>query len=311
MNKNKRSGSIVILLLILFFGIIFSASANASSEKSATKEMENELKSSENLQWKNWKEAHTMKVEVTRVYNYEKNGKLKIKEIYSGEEIKSKFKDDKLTGSQTFLIPDGEEITISAESGSLKIHPGEEKEITSQESAVFTAENDPYQYRSSTSSTASESFTYPQWTFSKVTSLSKTYYKMEDPINLVWQGKGLKTVKNVILNKNWVDNPVEYTHYLQYPDGKWIAGDGMADSKYRISGGYHLRLWQLPTGAVVAGAHHDDSVLIIPGHQVDGYENAEAKVAGFFGTSFGSCWLGNEYLNSFFNVYNDGNAAII
>ncbi|MDQ1275746.1 MAG: hypothetical protein QG610_1321, partial [Euryarchaeota archaeon] len=304
MNKNRRSKFIVILLLILFFGIMLAPVVIATSEKASAGKEGNEPKSVDDSQWRKWKEAHTVKVEVTTVYNYEKDGKLKITEIYSGEELKSKFKDDKLTRSQTLLIPDGEGVTINAESDSLKLNPGEEEKIVTQESVVITNEDDPFPYCTSTSSVTSStvsstSFAYPQWTFSKVTSLFKTYYKMEDPINLVWEEKDLKTVKSVILNKKWVDNPVEYTHYLPYPGGKWVAGDGMADSKYRLSGGYHLRLWQLPGGDVVSNAHHDDNVLTIPGHQVDGYENAEAKVTGFFGPPSGSCWLDNEYYNSY------------
>ncbi|WP_410507061.1 hypothetical protein RSJ42_09465 [Methanosarcina hadiensis] len=309
---SKRSKFIVISLLILFSEIMLSMTANAISEESIDEMTGNEQKSAEDPRCEKWKEIHTVKVEVTRVYNYEKEGKLKVTEIYSGKELKSKFKDDKFTRSQTFIIPEGEGVTISTESGSLKLQPGEEKKIVTQESAVLTTENDPYPYCSSTSSDASStSSAYPQWTFSKVNSLFKTYYKMEDPINLVWKEKDLKSVKNVFLSKKWVDNPVEYTHYLSYPDGKWVAGDGMADSKYRLSGGYHLRLWQLPDGDIVSNAHHDDNVLIIPGHQVDGYENAEAKVTGFFGTVCGTYWLDNEFYNSEYNAYNDGYATLV
>lgn len=312
MSKNKRSKFIVILLLILLFGIMLIMTANAVSEESTDEKIINEQKFAEDSRCKKWKETHTVEVEVTRVYNYEKEGKLKVTEIYSGKGIKSKFNDDKFTRSQVFMIPEGEEVVISAESGSLKLQPGEEKKIVTQESAVLTTENDPYPYCTGISSDASlTSSAYPQWTFSKVTSLFKTYYKMEDPINLVWKEQDLKAVKNVFLSKKWVDNPVEYTHYLSYPDGKWVAGDGMADSKYRLSGGYHLRLWQLPDGDIVSNAHHDDNVLIIPGHQVDGYENAEAKVAGFFGSSFVAVWMNNKCYSSYYNACNDGNATVI
>lgn len=286
--------------------------ASAFSEESAADKEGDEPKSVESLQWNKWKEAHTVEVEVTTVYTYKKDGKLKVTEIYSGEGLKKKFKDDKLTRSQTLLIPDGEEVIINVESGSLKLQPGKEEKIVTRESVVLTTENDPSPYFTSISSTASsDSPGYPQWTFSKVTSLLKTYYKMEDPINLVWKEKDLNTVKSRILDQKWVDNPLEYTHYLSYPDGKWVAGDGMADSIYRLSGGYHVRLWQLPEGAIVSNAHHDDSVLKIAGHQVDGYENAEAKVAGFFGTSQGSCWLDNVYTNNYYKAKNDGYATVV
>lgn len=234
--------------------------AIATSEKSVAEKEGNGPVSVDNSQWSKWKDAHTMEVEVITVYDYKKDGKLKITETYSGDELKSKFKEDKLTRSQTFSIPNGKEIAISTESESLKLKPGKKSEFVTQESIVLTAEDDPYLWwagsSSVTSLTASStipstvystvystSSAYPQWTFSKVTSFSKTYYKTEDPINLIWQGNNLETVKSAILSKKWVDNPVEYTHYLPYPDGKWVAGDGIADSKYRISGGYHLRLW--------------------------------------------------------------------
>ena len=133
---------------------------------------------------------------------------------------------------------------------------------------------------------------------------------MEDPINLVWEQNSLKAVKSVILYQKWVDNPVEYTHYLPYPDGSWVAGDGVADSKYRIIGGYHSRLWELPGGKVVSNAHHDDNVFIIPGHQVDEYEDAEAKVAGFFGTAYGEYCLDNVCYSAYYNAHNDGLATL-
>ncbi len=316
MNKNRRSNYIILLFLILFFGIMLAPAANATSENSAAEKEGNELKSVDSSQWNEWKEAHNVEVEVTTVCDYKKDGTLKITETYSGEKLKSKFKEDELTRSQTFSIPEGEEVDISTETGSLKLKPGDKKEFVIEKSIVLTTDSDPYPWWDSATSAASStvsstSFAYPQWTFSKVTSLFKTYYKMEDPVNIVWEQNNLKTVKDVILSKKWVDNPAEYTHYLPYPDGRWVAGDGMADSKYRLSGGYHLRLWELPDGDVVSNAHHDDSVLIIPGHQVDGYENAEAKVAGFFETEHGKYWLDNIFYNSYYNAYNDGSATIV
>lgn len=85
----------------------------------------------------------------------------------------------------------------------------------------------------------------------------------------------------------------------------------MADNKYRILGGYHLRLWELPSGTVISNAHHDDNIFIIPGHQVDGYENAETKVAGFFGTTDGVCWLDNVFYSNYYNAFNDGSATLL
>ena len=331
MNKNKKSKFVVLILMILFFGIMLVPAASATPEKPATEKEGNEPKSVDDSQWSEWKQAHTVEVEVTTVYDYKKDGKLKITETYSGEKLKGKFKVDKLTRSQTFSVENGEEVAVSAESGSLKLKPGDKTEIVIQESIVLTTEDDPYKWWDTASSTASptasptasstasstasltassDALAYPQWTYSKFSSLFKTYYEVEDPINLVWEDSSLNNVKKVILSQKWVDNPVEYTHYLPYPDGSWVAGDGVADSKYRIFGGYHTRLWQLPCGDVVSSAHHDDSFLIIPGHQVDGYENAESKVAGFFGTAYGKYWLNNVCYSAYYKAYNDGSAIL-
>ncbi|KKG13424.1 hypothetical protein EO98_16805 [Methanosarcina sp. 2.H.T.1A.6] len=319
MNKNQKSKFIVLLLMILFFGIMLVPAASATPEKTVTEKEGNEPKSVDDSQWCEWKQAHTVEVEVTTVYDYKKDGKLKITETYSGEKLKGKFKVDKLTRSQTFSVEDGEEIAVSAESGSLKLKPGDQTEIVTQESILLTTEDDPYKWWGTASSTtsitasstvSSTALTCPQWTYSKFTYFFKTYYKVEDPINLVWEDKSLSNVKKVIIAQKWVDNPVEYTHYLPYPDGSWVAGDGVADSKYRISGGYHSRLWEIPGGNVVSNAHHDDNFFIIPGHQVDGYENTETKVTGFFGTTYGKYWLDNVYYSDYYNAHNDGSVTL-
>lgn len=307
MNKNKRSKFIVVLLVTLFFGIVLGPVANATSGEPVTEIEENEQKSVDDLRWSEWQQAHTMEFEVTTVYDYKKDGILKISETYSGKKLKSKFKEDELTRSQTFSVSDEKEIALSAKSNSLKLKPGDKKEFVTQKSAVITTANDPFEWWISSSSTSP---TYPQWTFSKLTSSHNTYYEVADPINLIWKQKSLKTIKNTILKKKWIDNPVEYTHYIPYPDGSWVAGDGMADDRYRLFGGYHLRLWKLPNGSVVSNAHHDDSVFTILGHQVDGYENAESKVARFFGTKNKEFWLDNVYYSKYYNAYNDGSAKL-
>jgi len=220
--------------------------------------------------------------------------------------LKEKFKVDKLTKTKSFSVPSGKQVTVNAQTGPFRMQQGDRKEVLSEKSVVLTTADDPYPW-SKASVSASASASYPQWTWSKIL----WFYELEDPINLIWGQSELKTVKSVILKQRWVDNPSEYTHYISYPDGSWVRGDGMADSKYRVLGGYHARLWALPNGAVVANAHHDDNIFIIPGHQVDGYENAEDKVAGFFGNGDEYCWLDNVFYNGYYNAYNDGKAALI
>ena len=111
-------------------------------------------KSVDDSQWSKWKQAHTVEVKVTTVYDYKKDGTLKITETYSGEKLKGKFKVDKLTRSQTFSVPDEEKVAVSAESGNLKLKPGDKKEIVTQESIVLTTADDPYKWWISISSTA-------------------------------------------------------------------------------------------------------------------------------------------------------------
>lgn len=305
---NKRSKLISSFFIVLLFGILLISMADATSEKKVTEKEGDKLKSTDNSKWNEWKKAHTLEVEATEVYEYRKDGTLKITETYSGEKLKDKYKVDKLTRSQTYSASEVEEAIASIESESFKLSPGETKQFVTQKSIVLTAEAESYDWYTSPDLISPA---YPQWTFSKFTFLSKDYYELEDPINLIWEQDSLKAVKCVILNQRWVDNPVEYTHYIQYPDGSWVAGDGMADSKYRILGGCHLRLWKLPDGKIISNAHHDDNVLIIPGHQVDDYENAEAKVAGFFGTPSGVYWLDNICYSDYYNAYNDGSATLI
>lgn len=307
MDKNISSKFIILVLIILFFGIVLFPVASATPEKAAAEKEGKQLNAADDPKWSKWKEAHTLEVKVTTTYEYRKDGTIKITETYSGEKLKDKLKVDKLTRSQTYSATEVEEAVVSLEDGSIKLKPGEKNEFVTQKSVVLTAEDDSLDFVTSNSLT---SLDYPKWTFSKFTLLSKNYYELEDPINLIWEQDTLKTIKNVILKQRWVDNPVEYVHYIKYPDGSWVAGDGMADSKYRISGGYHLRIWKLPDGKVISNAHHDDNVLIIPGHQVDGYENAEASVAGFFGTASGVCWLNNACCSSYYNAYNDGTATL-
>ncbi|HII01737.1 TPA: hypothetical protein HA351_08850 [Methanosarcinaceae archaeon] len=291
--------------MMLFLGMVLVPAAGAAPDKNPGNEASGE-KHADASSWEEWKQAHTVEVEVATVYKYKKDGQFEITETYSGEKLKQKFKVDKLTKTKSFTVPSGKQVAVNTQAGPFVMQPGDRKEVLSEKSAVLTAADDPYEWWQASAS-VSGSVSYPQWTWSKVL----WFYELEDPINLVWEQSNLKTVKSVILRQRWVDNPSEYTHYLSYPDGSWVKGDGMADSKYRVLGGYHARLWELPNGAVVANAHQDDDIFIIPGHQVKGYENAEYEVSGFFGTVHGSYWLDNECYNGYYNAYNNGWATLV
>ncbi|MCQ1535815.1 hypothetical protein FTO70_09020 [Methanosarcina sp. KYL-1] len=293
-------------MIVLFFGVILVPAAGAAPGKDPGKEDGGE-KNVDDSSWEEWKQAHTVEVEVTTVYNYKKDGNFEITETYSGEKLKQKFKVDKLTKSKSFTVPSGKQVTVNTQAGPFEMQPGDRKEVLSEKSVVLTTADDPYSWSEVTGST---SVSYPQWTWSKVL----WFYELEDPINLIWEQSNLKTVKSVILKQRWTDNPSEYTHYISYPDGTWVRGDGVADSKYRVLGGYHARLWELPGGAVVANAHHDDDIFILPGHQVDRYEAAEGKVASFFNTWSvlqDYIYLANPVGTPGYEPYNDGKATLI
>ncbi len=295
--------------MMLFLGMLLVPAAGAAPEKDPGNG-DSEKKPVDSSSWEEWKQAHTVEVEVATDYRYKKDGKFEITETYSGEKLKKKFKVDKLTKTKYFSVPSGKQVTVNTQTGPFAMQPGDRKEILSEKSVVLTTADDPYSWSKasgSVSASGSASISYPQWTWSKVL----WFYELEDPINLIWEQSNLKTVKRVILGQSWVDNPSEYTHYISYPDGSWVRGDGMADSKYRVLGGYHVRLWELPNGEVVANAHHDDNIFIIPGHQVDRYEKAEYEVTGFFGTVQESCWLDNECYNGYYNAYNNGWATLV
>jgi len=297
---------------MLLSGIVLVQAAGAVPDDKAP-DKESKEKKGDEVSREEWEQVHTVDVEVTTVYKYKKDGKLEITETYSGEKLKQKFKVDKLTKTKAFTVPSGKQVTVNTQSGPFAMQPGDQKEVVSEKSVILTTADDPYEWWQDTpsaSASASSSVPYPQWTWSKIW----WFYEKEDPINLVWEQSNLKTVKRVILKQRWVDNPSEYTHYIAYPDGSWVKGDGVADSKYRVLGGYHARLWVLPDGAVVANAHHDDDIFIIPGHQVDRYEDAETEVAGFFNGWYvlpDHIYLANPVGNPYYEPYNDGKATLI
>jgi hypothetical protein len=235
-----------------------------------------------------WMKDHTVNVESTTIYRYDQ-GYLEIQEIYTGEDIEKRFGVDNITKS----------CKIPVEAGTVGMKEGEESVFVTEKSVVITAANDPYQWR--------DSYDYPQWTWSKIL----WWYERDDPINLAWENTDKNTVKSEMLDEGWVDDPWEWTRYVNDPENGWMADDGVADDKYRLFGGYHARLWQMSDGDVVANAHHDSAVP----HHADQYEPAEDLVAGFYDGGewtvyAGTYWLDNEYTNGH-DAYNDGWATRI
>jgi len=236
-----------------------------------------------------WREEHTVKVNATTIYKYEQ-GYLEIKEIYTGKDLEKKFGVDNLTRV----------LKISVDAEAIGMKEGEEKVFVSEKTVVVTIAGDPYHWW--------ENYEYPQWTYSLIVHINPPmiFYFEEDPINLAWENSDKDTVKSVILEQGWVDNPAQYNHYVYDPEYGWILNDGVADDVWRPNGGYHARLWQMSDGNVVSNAHHDSN----PPHHADEYEPAEELVAGFYdlpvwAVSDDSYNHENEYTNEY-GAYNNG-----
>ncbi len=299
MNICKKSAFVSLVVTILFLGIVLVPAAGAAPEKSPRKGG-NGQESDEGLSIDEWMQKHTVEVEATILYEYTEEGELVISETYSGADLKNKLNENKLTKTRKLSIPRGKAVTISSEGESFILQSGDLKMQVVLKSVVLVSAKKPYPWWKYSE--------YPQWTWSKV---SSKYYEREDPINLIWGVSDLSTVKPLILSNGWYDWISEYTYYIYNPFVKnWVPGDGVADDPFRVLGGYHARLWQVGD-SVVSNAHHDDSVFIVAGHQVDEYEAAEAEVAGFFGTEHESYLLDNECYNGYYNAYNDGFATLI
>ncbi|WP_342306296.1 hypothetical protein [Methanolobus sp. ZRKC5] len=306
--KAKSPQLVILLAAIILVSITFVLIVDATPEKSMEK----------------WTKDHIVKnVKLTQIYKYEE-GYLEINEIYSGNELKKKTGIDKfnkekkipLETGTVMMNNDGDKLTVkenelilkTKKDGTFKLEKGEEKVHTTKTSLVMTLESEPYQWW--------DDYNGPQWTWSKIL----WWYVREDPINLMWGETTISTVEGVLVNEgDWVSNPSEYTHYVyDRSERRWIADDGVAESRYRIFGGNHTRLWEISTNTdvvVIANAHCDDGVFEWPlGHQAIDYEGVEEEVASFYDVgwtvSHDECFLDNEYTNKY-RAYNDGNATVI
>jgi hypothetical protein len=162
---------------------------------------------------------------------------------------------------------------------------------------VFTMANDPPQPMSSG---------YPVWIYEYS---GGVYHQLTEPINMIWSGAYLSTIKSEMLEKGWWDTIAEDTYYIY--DGSWKADDGVAVDPVRLFGGDHIRLWQLNTGQVVGAAHEDSSA---PHHAV-GFESAEHRIFAFYQDADDTLWHvypDNTYLGNYVSSpYNDGYATYI
>lgn len=305
--RTKKPQLGILLIAILLMSMVFVPAVSAAPEGSMEK----------------WMKDHTIEnVKLTTMYKYEE-GYLEIKETYSGDELRKKTGIKKLkkerkiplktgtvmmnNGNDKLVVTENELVITSDEAGTINLKKGQPKVYVTERSLVITNKKDAYQWW--------DDYDSPQWTWSKYL----WWYVREDPINLAWKDSDIGTIKDeMVVEEGWVDNPSEYTHYVYDPVKGWKKGDGVAESRYRLFGGYHVRLWEMSTGGVViANAHHDDSVFNWPpGHQADEYEVAEDQVADFYDFDDGwivdddAFFLDNIYTNEY-GAYNDGKATVI
>ena len=122
------------------------------------------------------------------------------------------------------------------------------------------------------------------------------FYEREGPINLAWENTNKNTVKSEILEEGWYDWIGEWiNHYVYDPENGWIIADGVADEICGWDDRYHVRLWQMSDGDVVANAHHDDPFP----HEPDQYEPVEELVAEFYEKPEWTVYEDNYYLNNY------------
>ncbi len=238
---------------------------------------------------KKWQADHTIRVTKTVSTHYS-NGTLTTDTTYTGTELTKRF------GIEKFSVQN--KVNVSSQNV-VKMGLGAKMATISSIDSyeVFTAANDPPQLMRSG---------YPIWIYEYS---GGVYHQLTEPINMIWTGAYLSTIKTEMTEKGWWDIIAEDTYYIY--DGSWKADDGVAVDPVRLFGGDHIRLWQLNTGEVVGAAHEDSSV---PHHAV-GFESAEHRIFAFYQDADDTVWhvytdntdLGN-YVSS---PYNDGYATYI
>lgn len=232
-----------------------------------------------------WEKEHTILVEHTIEYYFEKD-LLTVKDTYSGIELESRFKTNKLEKIRSYQI-EPEHVE--------KLDLIEGKHYTTTELAreVFTQEDDP--------PIVTRAYDYPQWIYEKI---GDVYHQLDEPVNIAWESNSLNNVKSEISEEGWWDIIAEDVYYIY--DNGWKADDGMASDPLRIFGGWHIRLWQMADGDVIGAAHHDSAVP----HHADGFENAEEFVATFYDQTDDDQWHVYEDIYALNNYvaspYNNG-----
>jgi len=236
-----------------------------------------------------WQADHTIRITKTVSTHYS-NGTLTTDTTYTGTELTKRF------GIEKFSVQNN--VNVSPEDAARMGLDTKNAAVTSVVSdEVFTAANDPPQQARSG---------YPVWIYEYS---GGVYHQLTEPINMIWSGAYLSTIKTEMTEKGWWDIIAEDTYYIY--DGSWKADDGVAVDPVRLFGGDHIRLWQLNTGEVVGAAHEDSSV---PHHAV-GFESAENRIMAFYQDADDTLWHvypDNTYLGNYVSSpSNDGYATYI
>ena len=282
--KMKKGALFLSLMMVVVLSVMVMVPMVSADETTTDMQVQEKITNE-------WQESHKFKVTQTTISTY-KDGVYETITIYSGNGLKEKL------GIENFIVV--RKIPLESQDavkfGIIESNP----KISKKESyEVFTTATDPPRILRS----------YPQWIYEK--DIWGNYHQLNEPTNMIWKYSTLTDVRNEI----WIDHdwyhvmvPYEDTYYIY--DGGWRADYGLADDPFRLSGGYHIRLWELSDGDVIGAAHQDSS---FPHHAV-GFENAENLIAGFFQDPDDSAWRvypNLEYLgNQVSSPYNNGYATM-
>ena len=268
----------IALLALLLAGAVMVPCVSAAAEEIYDEKLQK------------WQDDHTIKVTKTVTEKYS-DGILTVEISYTGKELTNRFGIEAFTRQQ--------QMKISPEDAkNLGLIGDKVKSSTSEEFGVFTAADDPPLVSISA---------YPTWLYAYS---GGVYYQTGDPVNMIWSGAYLSTIKTEMTEKfGWTDYILEEALYLY--DSGWKQGDGVADDTFRYYGGDHVRLWQLHTGQVVGAAHKDSEA---PHHAVE-FEWAEDRISAFYEDADDTMWHvyddDTDLGNSVTSPYNNGYAAYI
>lgn len=266
--KHTKLSFILLVLLLAAMAMVPCVSADPESTYKAGK----------------WQSDHTIQVTKT-VSTYYSDGILVTDTTYRGAELTKRF------GIEKFSMQNRVNVS-SADAANLGLDAKKATVASTITREVFTAPDDPPRLLAG----------YPVWIYEYS---GGVYHQLNEPINMIWGGAYLSTIKTEMIEKGWWDTIAEDTYYIY--DGSWKADDGVASDPVRILGGNHVRLWQLSTGEIVGAAHQDSAV---PHHAV-GFEVTEDLITTYYQDADDTLWhvypdntyLGNSVSSPLANAY--------